>query len=392
MCSRVRRFPPIIDKHFNNIQYPYKQPQRFYVQHLSPSSQNSRRYSQLNYTTKPSLDLSQHSQQSMISNSFLLSEKVSKYLNGVNKNSKSFERLLSHFRSNVHDDACFNETLKLFEETKDNKQSNGLTLSDNSIIISLDTGGENVASDFGLCIYDVLTKSVFKIHVGIIGMRQSKRSKDMSKLMTSPLKLEVHESKKLLRFIANYYFKSKMQDEEREILIVGHNLEKDLKSMSLLGFEVPWDVFKIDTEHLARHMITSSSGSKLRKVAMGLGINETKPFHPSVNDAYYTLLVLLRLLGSQCFDELEFLNLRKEYKIYENKLRRNLIKFWIKTKLLEDKLSLSKNKLKLKDGTIIERKEIDRLIKKLLQEQKRTVRNDDLNNEASKINTVLTTG
>ncbi|KAH3683382.1 hypothetical protein WICPIJ_005654, partial [Wickerhamomyces pijperi] len=311
--------------------------------------------------------------QTLISDSFQLSKKVSKYLNSSSAPTmESFERLLtSSFRTNVQDDPLLKDTLTLFESTSTNVSN--LSMSPNSIIISLDTGGESLATDFGLCIYDVRSQSVLKIHVGIIGMMQSKRSKDVTKLMSSPLKLQVAECKKLLRLISRYYFDLRANQQGMNILIVGHNLEKDLKSLGLLGFHVPANIAKLDTEHLARHIISNNfkwKSSQLRKVAIGLGITESKPFHPSVNDAYYTLLVLLRLLGTQSLEESDFVTLSKEYQIYEKKLKTKLQKFWIKTKLLQDELFFSSNEIMtLHDGTVVSKQQVKRLMKKIRKDK-----------------------
>ncbi|KAH3674495.1 hypothetical protein WICMUC_003333 [Wickerhamomyces mucosus] len=251
---------------------------------------------------------------SALSNSYNLTSKVSKFLiNPANvSNSKGFEKLLNDlFRTNLRDDPILSETIDMINNNTKNK----LYLTPNAIIMAIDTGGENNISDLGICIYDKLRSSVYKIQINITERKLSRKSSNIENLITIPLQLSVKDCETFLRYFSNFYFRKDPKLIDKRILIVGHNLEKDLRSLRTLKFNPPDHIFKVDTDNLSRHII-KKNGSTLRKLAETLYIPLSKPFHPSINDAYYTLHVLLRLMTSKKLFNRDFMKLKDEYNKY----------------------------------------------------------------------------
>ncbi|CDR47642.1 CYFA0S35e00606g1_1 [Cyberlindnera fabianii] len=235
--------------------------------------------------------------------------------------STHFEGLLAKFRTNAQDDGFFKSNTQ-----PESPQTLAMTLSSKAIVVAIDTGGHcpTCVSDIGFCIYDKLRNSVYMIQIDINGRKLSRKSGIMTNLLAIPLKLDENQTMEFASKLLWYYLVEQRR-AGHDVCMVGHSLERDLKSLRALGINVPRHVPKIDTDVLCRETMFQQ-GLNLRKLALSLGITELKPFHPSVNDAYYTLHVLLRLVNTPQFTKVPFQKLQAQHRKYMLRLDRKLVK------------------------------------------------------------------
>jgi hypothetical protein len=256
-----------------------------------------------------------------LSQSYQLTEKVARSLQRDRQ--IPFESMLNSFRSNADG---------FFSSNKQKVHNMGMILSHKAIIISVDTGGESTVTDVGFCIYDKARNSIYKIQLDIKGRKLAKKSGVINNLFATPVKLDLLEAEQFIKRLFRYYFFDQSVLMGHDVCIIGHNLERDLKSLTMLNINVPNEIEKIDTDILCRQSLFPK-GLNLRKLALALEIEETKPFHPSVNDAYYTLQVLFRIVSSTKFQELPFTQLKSCHESYKEKLHRHMDEYEARNKI-----------------------------------------------------------
>lgn len=255
-----------------------------------------------------------------ISRSFELSQRVVRSLQQPprGKQPAAFQRTLDLFRCT----ATGSRFSFLDNMNMNMNKSTHMALSESAVVVALDTGGgAHEVSDVGFCIYDRARRAVYTVQVDIVGRPLAKKSSVAHNLLATPMKLTAAQCS---AFVARLF----CHLEERaalgcDVCLVGHNLERDLKSLHRLNVRVPRAVEKVDTDILSR-WCAAGRGSNLRKLAMALGVEEIKPFHPSINDAYYTLQVLLRLMHGTHLHDLSIAELKMAHEVYKENLHRNL--------------------------------------------------------------------
>ena len=261
---------------------------------------------------------------SALARSYELTQSVTKILRTRDSRlsqTSSFQYALDNFRSNADGFFCSNQDVLSGPRAV---VAQGLVLSDKAIVISLDTGGDvHETTDVGFCIYDKSRNSVYKIQLDIKGRKLSRKSGIMDNLLAVPLKVSPTQAQVFITRLFGHY--TQLMKGDHDVCLVGHNLERDLKSLMTLNVNVPRTLQKVDTDILCRQFLFPK-GLNLGKLARELNVQETKPFHPSVNDAYYTIQVLLKLLsGTEC--DIPFENLKLSHEEYHKKLHRNLDQF-----------------------------------------------------------------
>ncbi|CDR41150.1 CYFA0S06e02696g1_1 [Cyberlindnera fabianii] len=165
-----------------------------------------------------------------------------------------------------------------------------LTLTDRSIFLSIDSGGfyKGIPSDVGIVIYD--TSDLIQVHINIINMPYSS---DPCQLTTPPVFLTLDQAQNFLNKIFRLYLEHKTLNSYN-VCLVGHNIGNDLKALALLGVHIPDHIPILNTDIIAKSLFGKELS--LESVINRLGIKRRFCFHPSVNDALYTLYAFFQLI------------------------------------------------------------------------------------------------
>lgn len=100
-------------------------------------------------------------------------------------------------------------------------------------------------------------------------------------------------------------FTSSPASNGRPLIIVGHHVEGDLKSLYEADFnpeQAAPVISYIDTQALAKEFYSSGKQESLKDLSLRANLGDSG-FHHSGNDATYTMLVLLDIVGSILGDE-----------------------------------------------------------------------------------------
>lgn len=213
------------------------------------------------------------------------------YLNEVNLTRKKHPHL--------HNDASFiglTECLRM-----------GTSLMDTFISIDIEAFefSQQKITEIGISIYDPLKEALSfvpnftNIHILIkehLHLRNGKYVVDNKDryLCGNSIILTKNEALKFIQSLLDHYLISRYETHGMNSILVGHDIKGDIKWLKQLGLHLPANVKSLDTQIISR-LSNGSNQLGLGKILNRYGIPHSY-LHNAGNDAYFTLLLLLKLV------------------------------------------------------------------------------------------------
>lgn len=284
---------------------PVESKSKFQKSNKKPFNQGRKNPYKAN-TVKSDNDLNQESLRSIIT---VLQERLDPDL--LKELSKARSQVVESYLENLDKTRKHHPLLQNKDKFEQLADSIRTVNSQKTALISVDLeafeGNNNIITEIGLSIYDPfkeatsLLPSLVNIHIILkesLTLRNGKFVHDHKDnfLGGSSLVLPQKVAVDFVQTLFTFYFKERQQDGY-EAAFVAHNGSGDLKWLTQLGVQIPNDYKMLDTEKIYTYS-HGANGNSLGAILRRFHIPHSF-LHNAGNDAYFTLIALLKLTDPQ---------------------------------------------------------------------------------------------